>query len=77
MQNQGFRLWPKDMGIWIVIPSECFWFPSSVVSTGKNRGGTFNFDLFSVPVCCMAQLSVSSALVKTHGEADEGANSLS
>lgn len=37
--NQGFRLCPKDTGIWIVILSKCFRFPSSVVSKVKNRGG--------------------------------------
>lgn len=32
---------------------------------------------FSVPVCQVAQLRLSSALAKTHGEVEEGGNSLS
>jgi len=59
------------MGICIVIPRECCWIPSSVVSEGKNRGGTFDSVQFSAPVCSVAQLRVSSALAKTHGEAEE------
>lgn len=38
----------------------------------ENRGGTFDSDEFSAPVCHVAQFGVSSALAKSHGEAEEG-----
>lgn len=41
VKNQGFRLWPKDVGIWIVILSECCQFPSSVVSKERKQGRDF------------------------------------
>lgn len=37
----------------------------------ENRGGTFDSDEFSAPVCHVAQFGVSSALAKSHREAEE------
>lgn len=41
VKNQSFRVWPKDVGIWIVIPSECCQFPLSVVSEERKQGRYF------------------------------------